>query len=120
MGQSWGNFVAWRASNKQRIRNKNVHFNPPQKQRPTPQSSQGCGATTPFLPPCRHLCQDFVRWCRHPRTLHDRTKDGEEGVTAWQWSRCRSKRENSYFDVFIYTMQCNQMQTLQIQLHKCQ
>merc|ERR1711936_1557745 len=108
--QSWGSFVARRTNNKQKIKNKNVHFNPPQKQRPTPQPSQGGGPTTPFLPPCRDLCQDFVRWRCHPRTLHDRTEDGEEGVTAWR-SRCRSKRENSYFDVFIHTTQCNKMQT---------
>merc|ERR1712088_670348 len=59
-------------------RNKNVHFHHPQKQRTKPQPSQGGGASTAVLSPCRHLCQDFVRWRRHPRTLHDRTEDGEE------------------------------------------
>merc|ERR1712154_28341 len=83
-------------------RNKNVHFHHPQKQRTKPQPSQGGGASTAVLSPCRHLCQDFVRWRRHPWTLHDRTEDGEEGVTAWR-SRWRGIRENSSFDVLSYT-----------------
>merc|ERR1712142_186839 len=109
--QPLGNFVAGSTNEKQRERNKNVHFHPPQKQRTAAKSSQGGGATTAIIPPCRDLCQDFVRRRRPPRTLHDRTEDGEEGVTAWQWSRWRSRwqsrwrsrcrrsiRENSYFD----------------------
>merc|ERR1711936_1496081 len=91
-------------------RNKNVHLHHPQKQRTAPQPSQGGGASTAVLSPCCDLCQDFVRWRCHPRALHDRTEDGEEGVTAWR-SRRRWIRENSYFDVFIHTTQCNKMQT---------
>merc|ERR1712055_47851 len=99
--------LARRTNNKQRERNKNVHFHRSQKQRTTSQSSQGSGASTSVLPPGRDLCQDFVHWRRHPRTLHDRTEDGEEGVTAWR-SRWRGKRENSSFVLFNY-MQSKQM-----------
>merc|ERR1711990_1127069 len=76
-----------RTNNKKGERNKNVHFHPPQKQRTAPQPSKGGGASTAVLSPCRDLRQDLVRWRRHPWTLHDRTEDGEEGVTAWQSRR---------------------------------
>merc|ERR1712210_157669 len=91
-------------------RNKNVHFHHPQKQRTTPSASQSSGSSSALLSPCSDLRQDFVPRRRHPRTLHDRTEDGEEGVTAWR-SGWGGKRENSFFDVLFYTWQCNQMQT---------
>merc|ERR1712037_572688 len=69
--------LARRRNKKERGRNKNVHFHPSQKQRTTPPTSQGGGASSALLSPCSDLRQDFVPRRRHPRTLHDRTEDGE-------------------------------------------
>merc|ERR1711971_1275295 len=103
---------------KQRARNKkNAYLHCPQKKRTTSASSQGRGASTAIIPPCCDLCQNVVPRRFHPRTLHDRAEDGEEGeLTAgrrrrWRW--CWRRRENSSFDVLFYTLQCfNQIQPL--------
>merc|ERR1711971_481502 len=77
---------------KQRARNKkNAYLHCPQNQRKTSASSQGRGASTAILPPCCDLCQNVVPRRFHPRTLHDRAEDGEEGkLTA-----CRQRRRRS-------------------------
>merc|ERR1712062_314906 len=92
-------------------RKKNAHLDCSQKQRTTPQSSQSSGSTSAELSPGGDLRQDLVPWRRHPRALHDRPEDGEEGMTAWQSRRWR-ERENSSFGVLSYILQCDQMQTM--------
>merc|ERR1712222_207793 len=88
---------------------KNAYFHRPQ--RTTSPSSQGRGASTTIFPQSCDPCQNVVPRCCHPRTLHDRAEDGEEGVTAWRRRRrWWSRRENSSFDVLFFTLQCNQLQ----------